>query len=107
MFKERRLVVWAFVRTWDRDIFRCVAVAVLEHFGSDAPLELFVVGSMVAAAGDFVSIVSTFGMSNVLAEDYVGYLGSKYQRKLVDYSIFDLRQPKQCLQKVLRPLSAA
>ena len=99
-FKERGVSLWAFMRTWEKDTFHLIAVAVTDHFSSDAIHDLSVMGSVMAAAGGSVSLVAVSGGSHVLADTYGGYLGSGYCHKLVEYPIFDLRLLKRCLQKV-------
>ena len=96
-FEERGVALWAFMRTWEKDTFRRVAVAVTDRFAVDATHELTVVGSVAAAVGGSASLVAVSGGSHVLADTYGEYLGSGYNRKLVDYTIFDLRLLKRCL----------
>ena len=99
-FEERGVALWAFMRTWEKDIFRRVAVAVTDRFTVDATHELSVLGSVVAAVGSSVSLVAVSGESHVLADTYGEYFGSGYSHKLVEYPVFDLRLLKRCLQKV-------
>ena len=99
-FKERGVSLGAFMRTWEKDTFRLIAVAVTDHFSSDAIHDLSVMGSVMAAVGGSASLVAVSGASHVLADTYGGYLGSGYCHKLVEYPIFDLRLLKRCLQKV-------
>ena len=94
------MALWAFIRTWEKDIFRRVGVAVTDRFSSDAARDLSVLGSVVAAAGGLTSLVAVSGGSHVLADTYREFLGSRYSHKLVEYPIFDLRLLKQCQQKV-------
>ena len=98
--KERGVALSAFMRTWERDTFRRVAVAVTDCFSNDAIHELSVLGSVVAAVGGSASLVVVSGGSHVLADTYGEYLGRGYSHKLVDYPIFDLRLLKRCLQRV-------
>ena len=99
-FEKRGVTLWAFMRTWDKDTFRRVAVAVTDRFSSDATQDLSVLGSVVAAVRGSASLVAVSGRSHVLAGTYGEYLGSVYSHKLVEYPVFDLRLLKRCLQKV-------
>ena len=99
-FKERGVALWAFIRTWEKDTFRRVAVAVTDRFSIDATYKLSVLGSIVAAVGGSASLVAVSGGSHVLANAYGEYLGSGYSRKLVEYPVFDLRLLKRRLQKL-------
>ena len=99
-FEERRESLWAFMRTWEKDTFRRVAVAVTDRFAVDAIHELSMLGSVVAAVGGSTSLVAVSDGSHVLADTYGVYLGSGYSHKLVEYPVFDLRLLKRCLQKV-------
>ena len=99
-FQERGMALWAFIRLWEKDTFRRVAVAVTERFSSDATHNLSVLGSLVATVGGLASLVAISGASHVLADTYGEYLGSGYSQKLVEYPIFDLRLLRRCLQKV-------
>ena len=94
------MALWAFMRTWEKDTFRRVAVAVIDRFSSDATYELSVFGSIVAAAGHSASPIAVSDRSHVLADSYSQYLGSGYRHKLVEYPVFDLHHLKRCLQKV-------
>ena len=96
---ERGAALWAFMRTWEKDTFRRVAVAVTDRFAVDVAHKLSVLGSVVAAVGDSASLVAVCGGSHVLADTYGEYLGSGYSRNLVEYPLFDLRLLKRCLQK--------
>ena len=87
-------------RTWEKDIFRRVAVAVTDRFAVDATHELSVLASVVAAVGGSASLVAVSGGSHVFSDTYGEYLGSWYSHKLVEYPVFDLRLQKRCLQKV-------
>ena len=99
-FEQRGVVLWAFMRTWEKDTFRQVAVAVTDKFAVDATHELLVLGLVVAAVGGSASVVANSGGSHVLAETYGENLGSGYSHKLVEYPVFDLRPLKRCLQKM-------
>ena len=57
-FEERGVTLWAFMRTWEKDIFRRVAEAVTDHFSSDATHDLSVLGSVVAAVVGSASLVA-------------------------------------------------
>ena len=92
--------LWAFMRTWSKDTFHRVAVAVTDRFAVDATHELSVLGSVMAAVGGSASLVAVFGGSLVLTDTYGENLGSGYSHKLVEYPVFHLRLLKQCLQKV-------
>ena len=99
-FEVHSMTLWAFVRTWEKDTFRRVTVAVSDRFLSDATHEMSVLGSVVAAVCSSASLVAVSCESHVLADTYGEYLGSGYNHMLVDYPIFDLRLLKRCLQKV-------
>ena len=94
------MALWAFMRTWEKDIFRRVAVTVTDRLAVDATHELSVLGSIVAAVGGSASLVAVSGGWHVLADTYGEYLGSGYSHKLVEYPVFDLPLLKRCLQKV-------
>ena len=99
-FEEHVESLWAFMQTWEKDIFRRVAVAVTDRFANDAAHELSTLGSVVAALGGSASLVALSGGSHDLADAYGEHLGSGYCHKLVEYPVFDLRLLKRCLQKV-------
>ena len=99
-FEERGASLWAFMRTWEKDTFRWVAVAVTDRFAVDATNELSVLGSVVAAVGGSASLVAVSRGSHVLADTYGEYLGSGHKHKLVAYPVFDLRLLKRCMQKL-------
>ena len=99
-FEERGASLRAFMRTWEKDTFRRVAVAVTDRFAVDATHELSVLGSLVDAVGVSASLVAFSDGWHVLADTYGEYLGSGYSHKLVEYPVFDLRLLKRCLQKV-------
>ena len=99
-FEERGVSLWAFIRTWEKDAFRRVTVAVTDCFSVEATHELSVLGSLVAAVGGSVSLFAVSGGSHVLADNYSEYLGSGYSHKLVEYPVFDLRHLRRCLKKV-------
>ena len=99
-FEERGVTLWAFMRTWEKDIFLRVAVAVTDRFSSDATHDLSMLGLVVAAVGGSASLVAVFGGSHVLADTYSEDLGSGYSDKRVEYPVFDLRLLKRYLQKV-------
>ena len=82
------------MRTWEKGIFRRVAVDVVDRFTVDATHDVAVLGSVVSAVG------AISGGSHVLADTYKECLGSGYSHKLVEYPVFDLRRLlKRCLQK--------
>ena len=99
-FEERGESLWAFMRTWEKGIFRGVAVDVVDRFTVDATHIVAVLGSVVTAVGSSASLVAISGGSHVLADTYREYLRSGYSQKLVEYPIFDLCLLKRCLQKV-------
>ena len=88
------------MRTWVKDTFRRVDVAVTDRFSSDATHELSVLQSVVAAVGGSASLVAVSGGWHVLADTHGECLVRGYSRKLVEYQVFDLRLLKRCLQKV-------
>ena len=73
-FEERGESLWAFVRTWNKDTFHRVAVAVTDRFAVEATQELSVLGSVVAAVGGSASLVAVSGGSLVLTDTYGEYL---------------------------------
>ena len=75
-FVERGTSLWAFMRTWEKDTFRRIAVAVIDCFSSDAAHELSRLGSVLAAVSGLVSLVPVSGGSHVLVDNYGDYLGS-------------------------------
>ena len=95
--EERAVSLWAFVRKWEKDTFRRVAVAVTDRFSSDATHNLSVLGSIMAGVGGPASLVAIFGGSHMLADTYGEYLGKWYS---IEYPLFDLRLLKRGLQKV-------
>ena len=99
-FEELGVASWAFMRTWEKDTLRRVAVANTDRFSTDATHYLSRLGSVVAAVGCSTSPVAVFDGSHVLADTYGNYLVRRYNHKLVEYAIFDLRLLKRCLQKV-------
>ena len=99
-FEEHGMALWALMRTWEKDTFRRVAVAVVDHFSSEATHNLLLLGSVVAGVDCSATFVALSGGSHVLADTYEEYLGSGYSHKLVEYPVFDLRLLKRFLQKV-------
>ena len=73
-FEENVVILWAFVRTWKKDTFRRVAVAVSDQFFKDATHELSVIGSTVTAVGGLASPNAVSSGSHVLADTYGEYL---------------------------------
>ena len=94
------MALWAFMRTWVKDTFRRVALAVTDRFAIDATQELSVLGSVVAAVGVSASLVAVSDGSHVLADIYGKNLGTGYSHKLLEYPVIDLHLLKRCLQKV-------
>ena len=88
-----------FVRTWDRDTYHRVCVAVLRKYCGDASREAAVLGQLLSVVGPTGSLVALVEGSHVLSETYVEFAGSWYREKLVEYPIFDLRLLKRSLQK--------
>ena len=98
--EERGVSLSASIRTWEKDTFRRVAVAVTDRFLSDATHSLSVLGSILAAVGGSASPPTVSGDLPVLEDTYGEYMGSRYTHKLVEYPIFDLRLLKRCVQKI-------
>ena len=88
------------MRTWEKDPFRRISVAASNRFSSDVTHELSLLGSVVAAVGGLVSLVTVSGGPRVLTDTYCNYLCSGYDRKRFEYPIFDLRLLRPCLQKL-------
>ena len=83
--EERPVATWVFIRTWDGDSFRSVAIGVLDQFRSDASPEMSVVGNSA-------SEVAISGGSHILAETYEEFLGSGFNKRLIEVDlIFNLR----------------
>ena len=99
-FEERGSRTWVFVRTWRRDNFYRVAVGVIDRYHGDASSELVILEQVLCAIGSGASLVSISGGSHTLLEYYKEYLGSGCMRGLLDYSTFDVRLLKRCLQKI-------
>ena len=87
------------MRTWKAGEFVRVAVAKIDRYHGDANSELAVLGKILSAVGSGASLVSLSGGSHTLVDCYSESLGSGYTKTLVDYSIFDVRLLKRCLQK--------
>ena len=66
--EERGVALWIFMRTWEKDTFRRVAVAVTDRFAVDATHGLSMLGSVVAAVGSSASLVAVSGGSYVLPD---------------------------------------
>ena len=96
-FEERGLAIKAFHRTWDRVIFRRVAIGVQDWFEGDATRELSVVQSVVVDLGSPLSAVAISRGSHILTEAFVEYLDSGFKERLVQYPIFELRLLNKCL----------
>ena len=98
-FEDRGSRSWVFVRTWRRDSFYRVAVAVIDRYHGDASSKLLILGPFLRAIGSGASLVSISGGSHTLVESYKEYLGSGCMRGVLDYPTFDARLLKRCLQK--------
>ena len=88
-----------YIRTWKAGEFVRVVVAIIDRYYGDANCQLAVLGKILNAVGSGASLVSLSGGSHTLVECYKEYLGSGCTKTLVDYSIFDVRLLKRCLQK--------
>ena len=64
--EEPGLAIWAFLRTWEGEFFRLVAIGVLDRFEIDATCKLFVVETVVAAVGCCASTVAISGGLTIL-----------------------------------------
>ena len=104
-FEEPGVTLWDFVRTWEKDTFRRVAMTVSDRFSNDATHNLSVLGSVVAAVGGSASLVASSGGSHLLVDTYGEYLGSGYSRKLVEDPLIGLCLLKRCLQKISSSVS--
>ena len=98
-FEDRGSRTWVFVRTWRRDSFYRVAVGVIDRYHGDASSELVILAQVLCAVGSAASSVAISGGSHTLVESYKEYLGSGCMRGVLDYSTFDVRLLKRCLQK--------
>ena len=98
-FEDRGSRAWVFARTWWRDSFYRVAVAVIHRYHGDANSELVILGQVLCAIGSRASLVSISGGSHTLVESYKEYLGSGCMRGVLDYPTFDVRLLIRCLQK--------
>ena len=56
-------------------------------------------GRIIDAIGTDVRVVSVQGGPHTLVQAYVNFLGSGYQRKLIEYPFFDWRLLTNCLQR--------
>ena len=88
-----------FLRTWDIGIFKRVCVATLDRYSSNPHQEISALGRIVDALRLGVWMASISGGSTVLVEAFCEYLGSGYRQKLIDYSFFDGRLFRRCLQR--------
>ena len=102
--EDREMTILTFIRTWEKDKFHPVTVHFSVRFPGDPTRELLVPGSVMAAASDLVPLVAVSGGWNVLADIYEDFLGSGYDRKPIEYTNFDLRLLKRCLQNVSLPV---
>ena len=90
-----------FLRTWNMDIFWRVCVATLDRYSSDPRQEVRALGRVVETLGPEVTVASISGSSTMLVEAFCEYLGSGYPQKLIDYTFFDFRLFRRCLQRSL------
>ena len=88
-----------FFATWDIDIFKIVCVATVDSYSSDPHQDITALGRTVDGLGCDVSVASINGGPTVLLEAFCEYLGSGYRQKLIDYTFFDLRLFRRCLQR--------
>ena len=98
-FEEEGDKVRVFLRTWDVDTFRRDCVATLDRYSSDPHRQVTALGRMVDALGPGVSVASISGGSTVIVEAFCEYLDNGYRQKLIDYTVFDLRLSRRCLQR--------
>ena len=70
-FEDRGVALWPFMRTWEKDTFHRVAVAVTDRFFIGPTNKLLVLGSVGAAVGGSASIVAVSVGSHVLADTYI------------------------------------
>ena len=87
-FEERSEATLVFVRTWDRDTFRRVCVAVLCKYSGEAIRDAAIIGQLLSVVGPSVSVVSLVGGSHSLRDTYIDFAGSGYREKLVEYPIW-------------------
>ena len=73
--------LWAFMRTWEKDTFCRVAVAVTDRFAVDATHKLSKLASVVAAVGVSASLVAVSGGSHMLTDTHGEFSGSGYNHK--------------------------
>ena len=71
-----------------------------DRFFIDATHDLSILGSFLAKVRGLASVVAVSGGSRVLVDTYGDYFESGYDRKLVDYPLFDLRLLKLLLQSI-------
>ena len=98
-FEEGSEATPIFIRTWDRDTFRRVCVAVLSKYSREASRDAAVHGQLLSVVGPSVSLVALVGGSHVLRDTNNELAGNGYREKLAEYPIFELRLLKRCLQK--------
>ena len=98
-FEEGSEATLAFVRTWDRDTFRRVCVAVLNKYSGEVSGDAAVLGQFLSVVGPSVSLVALVGGSHVHRDTCIEFAGSGHREKLVKYPIFDLQLLKRSLQK--------
>ena len=90
-FEEGSEATLVFVRTWDRDTFRKVCVAVLRRYSGEASCDAAALGHLLSSS---VSPVCFVGGSHVFCI-YIKFAGKPYREKLVKYSFFRLATPKE------------
>ena len=98
-FSTHVSATWVYIKTWKTGEFVRVAVAIIDQYYGDANGGLAISGNILSAVGSGASLVSLSGGSHTPIECYRDCLGSGYTKTLVDYSIFDVRPLKRCLQK--------
>ena len=106
-FDETGEEVWVFLRTWEKQVFQTVCWATLDLNGDDSHHGVTGLGRTLDTFGLDVSVVALTGGSNVLAEAFSSFLGNGHRQKLIDYSGFNLRLLKQCLQRTASSVSGS
>ena len=91
-FEGCSLQSWVFLRTWDKNCFRHVCVAVMHKLTCDAINELGLLGQFSSGMDATVPIVLILGGFNLRGEVYAAYIGSGNQKRKIDFqsSIFVL-----------------
>ena len=95
-FEEGFEDTFVFVRTWDRDTFRRVCVAVLSKYGGQASR---ILGRLLSVVASSVSLVALGVGSHLLLFTFIEFVGSGYRENLVEYPVFDLLSLNRCFQK--------